>query len=137
MNKQQPVDDVKRITRYKHFIYIVWALLFLVSLFWNVYTTVLNINEATENTANTCLEKDLEFREWALKTGNLYSHYTHQPKRYPNRKVKLSTGDTLSVINHVFMLKQFQQESLNSNKTVRKIISLKPLNSRFYPYCCG
>ncbi len=133
MNKQQPVDDVKRITRYKHFIYIVWALLFLVSLFWNVYTTVLNINEATENTANTCLEKDLEFREWALKTGNLYSHYTHQPKRYPNRKVKLSTGDTLSVINHVFMLKQFQQESLNSNKTVRKIISLKPLNSQNKP----
>ena len=111
----------------------------LASLFWNVFSIISHITEITKSNARTCLKKDLEFRVWAAEHDDTYALLSkkNQPnlllEKLPNREVESSSGDTLTFMNHMYMLKQFQHQTIDSSKVIQKIISLDPKNPHNKP----
>ena len=132
-------DELKRIKRYSNFGGFVWVLIISLSLFWNLYSIRKQSEDIAISNAQTFFEKDSEFRKWASKHGGLYAPLNERTpsnpmlSHIPNRDIELPSGDSLTLMNPAYMLRQLQDEYNGSSQIISNITSLKPLQSENAP----
>ncbi len=132
-------DELKRIKRYSNFGGLVWVLLISLSLFWNLYSIRKQSEDIAKSNARIFFEKEAEFRNWASRHDGLYAPLNERTpsnpnlSHIPNRDIELPSGDSLTLMNPAYMLRQLQDEYNGSSQIISNITSLKPLQSENAP----
>jgi len=138
-NVFQSGSEKDRLNKNIMIISLVWTALIIASLVWNYYnekkqTQVLAINSARSN-----FNKDQAFRFWASTHGGVYVSVNEriQPNPYlshvPKRDVITHLGDSLTLMNPAYMLRQMMAEFSELYGIKGRITSLKPLRPENNP----
>ncbi len=117
-----------------HFIVIItaWAILILVSLWWNISSIRKNTLLLAENKGQGFFDEIETTRLWNAKHGGVYVPINEetQPNPYlniPNRDVETNAGQKLTKVNPAFMSRQIADISETRNDIRYHITSLKPI----------
>ena len=118
-----------------HFVIIfilLWTGLAAVSLWWNVTHLKEEILMTARIQANLTLEKDLLYRQWSSSQGGVYVIISErtQPNPYlyvPDRDVKTSSGQTLTLVNPHYMTRQVNEMAAKAGAYYGHLASLNPL----------
>ncbi|MDA3861176.1 MAG: PAS domain S-box protein [Melioribacteraceae bacterium] len=131
--------ELKRIKRYLIFISFVSVAVIASSLLWNLYSSTIHTEQIAKSNARVFFEKDSEFRTWASKHGGLYVPLNERTLANPNlahihnREIIFPSGDTLTLLNPAYMLRQLQDEDSAEQNIIGNITSLKPLRIQNAP----
>lgn len=120
--------------RYSVIAIIGWTILVMIAGFFYHNEHSNAIVELAKNTAKTALNKDLATRIWTISHGGVYvpvdSKTPSSPwlSHIPQRDIKTPSGETLTLMNSSYVLRQMMESygTLYGEKT--RISSLKPLN---------
>ena len=115
---------------------VAFSLLIIISfsLFWNLLSINTTTKELAKTKARANFNKDTAIRFWASKHGGVYvpmdertpanPHLSH----IPNRNITMPNGDTLTLMNPAYMIRQMFDEFPKEYGVLGRIVSLKPLN---------
>lgn len=123
---------------------LLWSLIILASLLWNLYQHHLETNSIILNVARTHLEKDLLFRNWIVRHGGVYVPVSKEtqpnpylkPELFPERDIATPSGRTLTLVNPAYMIRQLYALPLPSQDPFyphAKISSLRPVRPQNSP----
>jgi len=117
---------------------ILWSALVAGSMAWGLHQQKQSILNAAATAARTNINKDQSFRKWTNSHGGVYVPTTeHTPPnpylKVPDRDVVTTTGKTLTLMNHAYVLRQMQSDFPDNYGTKSHITSLKPLNPNNAP----
>ena len=117
-----------------HFIIIllVWSIVILSSLVWNIYTIRNNTLQLVENKSQAFFDEIETTRLWNARHGGVYVPITEetQPNPYlkvPNRDVTTETGQKLTKVNPAFMTRQIANIAKINNDINYHLTSLNPI----------
>lgn len=118
-------------------VYLFITVIFFLSFLWGSYTSVRNHQAIYKTIAQTSLEKDKMYREWAASHGGVYVQIDkHTPPnpylKIPNRDVNVS-GMQLTLMNPAYMTRQVMELYSASYGIKEHLTSLKPLNPKNTP----
>ncbi len=139
MRDQEFHSEILRIKKYSRAISIVWLLVVIALIFWDVYNEKLFLNDIAKSEAVVSFNKAHTIKEWASKHGGIY---VPMNKRTPansglshisDRDIIKPSGDTLTLLNPAFMLRQIFKEIPEEYGVIGRIVSLRPLNSQNTP----
>jgi PAS domain S-box-containing protein len=127
------------IKRYLMIVIAVWSFLVCTSLLWNMHVLDKAIMKIAEAEARAHFKKDQAFRFWGASHGGVYVPVDKKtpPNPYlshlPDRDIKKPSGETLTLMNPAYMVRQMMDEFLNLYGVAGHITSLKPLNPENAP----
>jgi len=110
-----------------------WTIIIIISLSWNIARQKNEIIEVATNEAKTIFEKDLFYYRWGTSHNGVYVPLTEktQPNPYldhlPESSGTTSTGQTLTLVNPEYMIRQVYEMSTGSNSALGHITSLDPI----------
>lgn len=118
-----------------HFVIIFilfWTGLAAVSLWWNLSQQKEEILKTARIQAHLTLEKDLLYRHWISSQSGVYVAVSErtQPNPYlyvPDRDVKTSAGQTLTLVNHAYMTRQVNEMAVKAGASRVNLTSLNPI----------
>lgn len=96
---------------------LIWSLIVLGSLLWNLYQHHMETKAIIINVARTHLEKDILFRDWVVRHGGVYVPVTKdtrpnpylRPELFPERDITTPSGRVLTLINPAYMIRQLYE----------------------------
>lgn len=109
-------NQLTHLKRFMFYASLVWSLLILASLFWNLYLIRDQAEVLAEHEARANWNKDLAFRRWATRHGGLYvkTNKRTPPSPYlahlPYRDVETLEGIKLTLMNPAYMMSQMTHE---------------------------
>lgn len=111
---------------------LLWTVLAAASLWWNVSHQKEEILKIVLIQARLTFEKDLLYRRWASSQGGVYVGVSEgtPPNPYltvPDRDVKTSAGQTLTLMNPAYMTRQINEMAEKEHSFHGHITSLKPI----------
>jgi signal transduction histidine kinase/ActR/RegA family two-component response regulator len=113
---------------------IVWTVLIVVSLLWNLFEMKQKVMETARIQADMAYNQNVIYRRWNTEHGGVYVEVTDdlQPNPYlsdiPERDITTPSGKTLTLINPAFMMRQVYAITEKEYGISERIISLAPLN---------
>ncbi|MCP4405523.1 MAG: PAS domain S-box protein, partial [bacterium] len=113
---------------------IIWTLLILGSLTWNIINTQRRTRKLAKNTARANFNKNLAVRQWATDHGGVYVPIDERtpPNPYldhlPERDMTTPSGRQLTLMDPAYMLRQLMEEYADLYGIQGRLTSLKPLN---------
>ena len=116
-----------------------WVLTLLGLLFWAEYKEEKNVIEYAKKEAKANLNKDVALRNWLAERGGVYVKVNDktQPNPYlshiSDRDIIMSSGETITLMNPAYLLRQTMQEYGDLYGIKGKITSLVPLNPKNIP----
>ncbi|NPD48258.1 PAS domain-containing protein [Lentimicrobium sp. S6] len=133
------IKNVKNLAKYTWIISILWLVIILTSFFWNVFTSNNHSVELAKIEARANFNKDFAIRLWATKHGGVYVPKNERTpsnpslSHIPDREITKPNGDTLTLMNPAYMIRQMFDEFPKEYGVVGRIVSLKPLNPNNAP----
>ncbi|MBF0380290.1 MAG: DUF3365 domain-containing protein [Magnetococcales bacterium] len=118
---------------------LLWSVLVIASLVWNVYNKNLETESLAINAANSIYDKDRAFHLWASSHGGVYVPPTTRTPPNPalehieDRDVETLSGKKLTLMNPAYMLRQLMDDFPGLYGVRGRITSLDPLNSQNRP----
>ena len=127
--------DARKHLQIKHFVVILillWSGLAAASLLWNLSHQKEAILKTARIQADLTLEKDLIYRRWAASQGGVYVAVSERtpPNPYlylPDRDVKTSSGQTLTLVNPAYMTRQVNEIAAKAGASYGHLTSLNPI----------
>lgn len=121
--------------RYAWFLAIVWTVIVVTSLVWNVVQVRNNTLEAARIQARTALMKDIVYRRWNAGHGGVYVPETEQtqPNPYldvPEREIITPSGKMYTLINPAYMTRQIHELVEDESGVYGHITSLNPIRPK-------
>lgn len=116
------------------FIYIFWLIVVTISFYQNYTAIDINTEELAKIIARANFNKDQALRYWASKHGGIYVPLNQRTPANPNlahipdRIITKPNGDSLTLMNPAYMIRQMFDEFPKKYGVVGRIVSLKPLN---------
>jgi len=126
--------EIKKLYISMLIILLIWSILIVISLFWNLEKEKSRVLQLAEVEAKTNLGKDLAFRLWATKMGGLYVKVTPeiQPSPFmshiPNRDITTPTGDKVTLYNPAIILRLLMKTQAELYGVKARITGEKYLN---------
>lgn len=121
--------------KYTFILAIIWTVLILISIAWNIYQTHKETEEKARIEARTIFEHNMAYRRWNTMHGGIYAPVTekNQPNPYivdPNRDVTTTNGMKLTLINPFRMTKQAYEllKEISPMSAINRTVSLHSLN---------
>ncbi len=119
------------------FLIIIWSLLVVGSLAWDLQQISQNTYEIATAAARAIISKDLAFRRWVGSHGGVYVPPSEStpPNPYlkvPDRDVVTNTGKALTLMNPAYALRELQSD-FGDEYGKSRITSLKVLNPKNAP----
>ncbi|MFH1079218.1 MAG: diguanylate cyclase [Pseudomonadota bacterium] len=126
---------VRKGMKIKHFVAILLLLLTglaAASLLWNLDHQREQILETARIQAHLTLERDVLYRRWAASQGGVYVAASERtpPNPYlyvPDRDVKTSSGQTLTLVNPAYMTRQVNEMAEKAGASYGHLTSLNPI----------
>jgi len=127
--------DARKHLQIKHFVVILillWSGLAAASLLWNLSHQKEAILKTARIQAHLTLEKDLLYRRWISSQSVVYVAVSErsQPNPYlyvPNRDVRTSAEQTLTLVNHAYMTRQVNEMAAKAGAPQIHLTSLNPM----------
>ena len=123
-----------RIRRWARAVMVLWAVILLVSLGWNIHIMREHELDRTRTSIRTHYMKDLTLRQWVSRHGGVYvpvSEHT-KPDPYtdflPDRDVVTQSGRRLTLLNPALVLRQYYEMAEKEFGIRSHLFSRKPLN---------
>ncbi len=118
--------------RYAWVLAIVWTVIVVTSLVWNVVQMRNNTFEAARIQARTAFDKDVIYRRWNAGHGGVYVPITEkaQPNPYldvPERDIIMPSGKMYTLINPAYMTRQVHELVEDETGVYGHITSLNPI----------
>ncbi|PIQ09102.1 MAG: hypothetical protein COW71_08295 [Ignavibacteriales bacterium CG18_big_fil_WC_8_21_14_2_50_31_20] len=139
MSSNNQLFEHIKLRKYILGISFIWLFVILISIIWNLNSLSNNIIEITKADARASFNKDTAIRMWATKHGEVYVPLTkHTPANtylahIKDRNITKPNGDTLTLMNPAYMIRQMFNDFPQKYGTVGSIVSLKPLNPNNAP----
>jgi diguanylate cyclase (GGDEF)-like protein len=110
-------------------IILLWTGLAAASLWWNMVHLKEEILMTARIQADLTLEKDLLYRRWVASHGGVYVPVSERtlPNHYlnvPDRDVKTSAGQTLTLMDHAYMTRQVNEMAAATDASHGHLASL-------------
>lgn len=132
---------VRLINRIRRLILLLWTVLVLCSLVWNVYIVRVSVQRIAYLQAHSLYDKDLLYRRWNAMHGGVYVPVTPEtpPNPYlqklniPELLITTPSGRLFTLMNPAYMTRQvldLQKQQLNIKG---HLASLKPINPNNTP----
>ena len=126
---------VRKGMKISHFVImllLLWTGLAAASLWWNLSHQKEQILKTAGIQAHLTLEKDLLYRRWAASQGGVYVAVSERtpPNPYlyvPDRDVKTSSGQTLTLVNPSYMTRQVNEMAAKAGASYGHLTSLNPI----------
>ncbi|NGZ27944.1 MAG: DUF3365 domain-containing protein [Magnetococcales bacterium] len=121
------------------FILLIWTSLITASLVWTLYNENTQLQAMALNTARANFNKDLAIRQWATNHGGVYVPITQDTpanvylNHIPERDIITPSGQTLTLMNPAYMLRQVMEQYAELYGIRGRITSLNPLNPNNAP----
>ena len=131
--------EIQRIKKIARSISFLWLFILVSSIMWNLYTIKSHTKEIAISGARANFNKDQAIRLWATKHGGVYVPMNERTpanpslSHIPDRNIVKPNGDTLTLMNPAYMIRQMFDEYPIEYGTVGRIVSLKPLNPNNAP----
>jgi len=125
--------------RYAWILAIVWTVVIVASLVWNVIQVRNNTLEAARIQARATYEKDVVYRRWNAGHGGVYVSVTKetQPNPYlsdvPERDITTPLGKALTLMNPAYMTRQAHELEKQKLGVRGHITSLNPIRPENAP----
>jgi PAS domain S-box-containing protein len=125
-------DKVRRVKKYSKAFFLIWVIIILSSFLWNYSLNIKETKEIAEAKANAYFQKDFGFRNWASQLIGVYVPIDERIKpnkyltKFENREITTPNGDSLTFMNHAYMVHQFFSEYQDSNNIISKLTSFAP-----------
>ncbi len=130
---------IKRIKKTAWAISFIWIFILVSSLIWNLYSLNTHTKEIAISEARANFNKDQAIRFWATKHGGVYVPMNERTpanpslSHIPDRNIVKPNGDSLTLMNPAYMIRQMFDEFPIEYGVVGRIVSLKPLNPNNAP----
>jgi signal transduction histidine kinase/CheY-like chemotaxis protein len=114
--------------------FLLWTIAIGASLFWNLHSAKLQMDEMAYAEAKANLNKDITFRRWGTMHGGVYVPITENQQsipwlsHVPGRDVTTSDGRKLTLLNPASMLRQMMDLYAQDYGVRGRIVGLKYLN---------
>ena len=110
-----------------------WSLVIVASFSTNLWLLQRHVNENALMAARAYINKDISFRKWGASHGGVYVPPTaHTPPNpwldVPRRDVTTTDGQSLTLMNPAYMLRQLMNEFPSEYGIRSRITSLRPVN---------
>ncbi|MCP4371082.1 MAG: DUF3365 domain-containing protein [Deltaproteobacteria bacterium] len=117
---------------------VLWSLLIVISLIWNMKIIKTGTLDAARIEARTAFEKDVIYRRWNAMHGGVYALVTEktQPNPYldvAERDIITSLGKKLTKINPAYMTRQVHKIVMKTYGVKGHITSLNPIRPTNVP----
>ncbi|NOX18610.1 MAG: PAS domain S-box protein [Chlorobi bacterium] len=129
----------KKINRLTFIISLLWFLIIAISFSWNIITLDKNTKRIAFAEANASINRDAAIRIWASNHGGVSvpidaetppnPHLSH----IPDRDIVKPNGDTLTLTNPAYMIRQMFDQFPKEYGVVGRLTSLKPINPNNKP----
>ena len=133
--KQKEINiEIQRIKKIARSISFLWLFILFSSLMWNLYIINNHTKEIAKSEARANFNKDQAIRFWATEHGGVYVPINKRTpanpslSHIPDRNIVKPSGDTLTLMNPAYMIRQMFDEFPIEYGAVGRIVSLKPLN---------
>lgn len=114
---------------------VLWTILIITSVLWNIYRNNEETKERALIEANTIFEHNLAYRRWNTQSGGVYVkvNENNQPNPYlvvPDRDLHTLEGETLTLVNPFRMTRQTYELLAKQSplSAINRTVSLSPLN---------
>ncbi len=127
-------EKVNKLNKYYIGVVIIFSIVILASLVWNIYTEIRHGKNAAVEHARNSFVKDLMFRKWVSSHGGVYVFPTKETppnpylKHIENRDLTTTTGETLTLMNPAYTLRQLMENYEGMYGAKGHITSLNLLN---------
>jgi diguanylate cyclase (GGDEF)-like protein/PAS domain S-box-containing protein len=139
LSQQQFINEEPlHLQRYAWALVIVWTIIMILSLQWNIYLENQEVIESAKIEARAYMDKNLLYRRWNTGHGRVYVPVTPEnPSNpylagYPERDIKTPSGQVLTLLNPAYMGRQIE-EAGQEHQIREHTTSLKPVNPRNAP----
>ncbi|MCF6271185.1 MAG: PAS domain S-box protein [Melioribacteraceae bacterium] len=139
MGEKEIHAEILQIKKYSWVISIVWLFVIIGSIFWNLYNKNLHLNEMAKLEAISSFSRDNAIREWASRHGGVYVQMDKEVlpnlglSHISDRNIIKPNGDTLSLLNPEFMIRQMFNTVNEEYGLFGRTVSLHPLNQNNTP----
>ena len=139
MVNERTSSEEGRIKRYSWAVAFILLILISFSLFWNLFSINTTTKETAKTEARANFNKDTAIRFWATKHGGVYVPLNERTPanpylaHIPDRTITKPNGDTLTLMNPAYMIRQMFDEFPKEYGVAGRIVSLKPLNPNNTP----
>jgi PAS domain S-box-containing protein len=126
-------SSVARINKSAQILALLWTLLLMGSLIWNIHDSQRESQNLAIQEARALFAKDLAFRTWATSHGGVYVPLNARTpanpnlKHIPDRDLVTPSGVKLTLMNPAYMLRQIMSEYPSQYGARGHLTSLKPL----------
>jgi PAS domain-containing protein len=140
MTNNLKIKEFKKISLHSHMlgIAVLWSLLIALSLGWNLKSERSVTLEGVRIEARTAFEKDVVYRRWNSKHGEIYAPIAEAtpPNPYldvPERDITTPLGNKLTQINPAYMIRQAHELAKKVSGVKGHITSLNPIRPANVP----
>jgi len=125
-----------QVKRYIGAITVIWTIIVLASLGWNVIQVQQNTLKMARIQARVAYERDIIYRRWNAMHGGLYVPVTEetQPNPYlssiPERDITTPSGKRLTLLNPAYMTRQVHEWAKEEYRIYGHITSRNPIRPR-------
>jgi signal transduction histidine kinase/CheY-like chemotaxis protein len=131
--------EIQRVKKIARAISFLWLIILVFSLIWNLHIVNTHTKKIAQSEARANFNKDQAIRFWATEHGGVYVPMNERTpanpslSHIPDRNIVKPNGDTLTLMNPAYMIRQMFDEFPLEYGTVGRIVSLKPLNPNNAP----
>ncbi len=128
-----------RFTQYMLAMFILWTVVSIVSLWWNIHQQKLETLDVAQSWAQASFDKDVLYRRWNSQHGGVYAPVTEktEPNPYlshiPERDITTPLGKQLTLINPAYMTRQVHEIGKEIVGVQGHITSLNPIRPENAP----
>ena len=125
----------KQLWRIIKVIAVIWTLLAIASLAWNLYFHQRGFHEVLHTEAAAFHSMEMEYRNWVIHNGGVYVPVTDKTppspwlSQVPERDITTPSGKHLTLLNSSYVVRLVHEAMTGANKPLRgHIASLRPIN---------
>ncbi len=138
MNPDNPRQLFLNIKAYLRWGVVVWSIIIVASLFWNIFYTKNQTMAKADVMAHLAFEKDFAFRNWVTFHGGVYVPVTGETPsnpylNVPEKDVTLKSGKPFTLMNPAYVMRQYYENIYTKEGVQGHITSLKPLRPENKP----
>jgi len=114
---------------------LMWSVMVIISLSWNIYNDIETTNKLVLNEARALFNKDKAFRFWGASHGGVYVPITRKTPPNPylshikDRDINTTDGKELTLMNPAYMVRQmmeFYEEVYGVRGHITSLIHFRP-----------
>jgi signal transduction histidine kinase len=132
---EEGIGAEKALKRYQILTVAAWSALIGGSFAWNWQQESRSVMESARAEARSNLDRDSAYRSWLVEQGGIYIRPTPKIPQdpylvHPRKNVITTDGETLTLLNPAFVLREVQANQADPARSQSRVISVHPLNPK-------